>query len=730
MEQCLPGVDVLQSSVAMPADGGGPSPSPRNSRVWDRLGASRKCDLARGGKSLRLDLGGVAAAAVAAVNSSRKSNRGEGTCPRPWESSIPKSKVMRLCGLGFSAAAVREALKKEHGNVERAGVWLLDRSNAAKVRAAEEYVATIAPLSVGCLARIGGLRAATHLNDVVVQLVRFEEDDQRWMVQPLGDGAVMAIRPRFLERDDAEKLIAAAAAERALIKTQEAGTTAAKTAEEAEAAEGADATSDGQAECGAESAAIAARGARKSKIFRKDATLEELQEEVRSRIASESGGDIPEDAAYLLKRLPRAELEDLLDGGGRQTASRDPFATTPRASSWMDSSWSFRRRWRDDTETDRCRRDHELARRDVGPLRRALAWLAEQAGDQTLLALTASDRAVGGGDLDGGGGAWRGPLAETVASAGAEELAEGSGGREEDASGPQQEVARLRASLRAQSDKWHCWEADQQRRLDRLETRESEAATRHDEWRALAEAEALQLRYLSERQSAASGSENSQAEPLLADPLLQLERARLLAMVRETEEVTYHVECRDAEMQEKIREREVNLLEEQAEQLWLEDELSAARRELVAKFQSSLNFHTRSVAGTPGGRGGGETPGSVFQMGRQPSRRGTEDDEGAHSVGSASRSSSPSSDEVWDLDWTQLQTGDNGAGGTRTAGVGAGEGGGKRPGEDRGAPSPNDRRGSEVGLRLNRLRRVPYPRESLAKGVSLPAISTSTSVVP
>lgn len=149
----------------------------------------KHCQMKEKGSSLveglRAKLQGVNPKAVGGVRNSRSASEEE--------------KIVNLCALGFSVAAVRHALIKCRGSTEQAGVWLIDESNQDEILAAEMQAESDGPLEPGCCARVAGLQGAMQLNGHVVELEQWNDDSQRWVVR-LKSGESKSIRPRNLER--------------------------------------------------------------------------------------------------------------------------------------------------------------------------------------------------------------------------------------------------------------------------------------------------------------------------------------------------------------------------------------------------------------------------------------------------------------------------------------------------------------------------------------------------
>merc|ERR1719215_1725809 len=93
-----------------------------------------------------------------------------------------QKKLARLCSLGFSTAVVKHALWRCGGRTEEAGLWLLDPANADERLAAEFQAAQVSPLQPGGTAQICGLRGAAFLNGVIVTLLYFDTQSERWTV--------------------------------------------------------------------------------------------------------------------------------------------------------------------------------------------------------------------------------------------------------------------------------------------------------------------------------------------------------------------------------------------------------------------------------------------------------------------------------------------------------------------------------------------------------------------
>jgi len=127
-------------------------------------------------------------------------------------------KVKSLCALGFSPLAARHALRRCAGSVDAAAIWLLDEGNTDERLAAEVAGAqAVGPFTPGSLARVSGLRGATHLNGVPVVVQGWDQEAQRWLVQ-MPDGSAKSIRERNLDKlDDQAAALAAAEMENALL---------------------------------------------------------------------------------------------------------------------------------------------------------------------------------------------------------------------------------------------------------------------------------------------------------------------------------------------------------------------------------------------------------------------------------------------------------------------------------------------------------------------------------
>lgn len=205
----------------------------------------------------------------------------------------------------------------------------------------------------------------------------------------------------------------------------------------------------------------------------------------------------------------------------------------------------------------------------------------------------------------------------------------------------------LEAKLRAQQEqeeKVAAWEASQAKHTETLEARESELRAREAAWRTEAEAQMEEMKRLEEAQMTSTDEDKEKQ--------LTEERHALERLQEEAKEKHIQLEENQESARKKWEERELQVLEEESEQRRLGQELLDERERLAAQRKSLTLLQA----------------GLMEQLPKGPSRVRLDTDcanetafdesfspvKGEDKAEDDDRSGSDTDEEVWDLDWSQL----------------------------------------------------------------------------
>mmetsp|Transcript_46828 Transcript_46828/g.111411 ORF Transcript_46828/g.111411 Transcript_46828/m.111411 type:complete len:755 (-) Transcript_46828:75-2339(-) len=583
----------------------------------------------------------------------------------PPAAPAAEDEIQQLTALGFSVAASRHALSKCAGNVELAASWLADKANSDEMLAAELEAETVDPLAPGRLARISGLRSAKDLNGVPVVLEAWDNGAQRWAVR-LPNGSHKSIRPKNLDplkgkdEETAATLLFNEVKSRQVDESEE----CAKRLQEEE---------------------LEAQALRK-KVCQMIAPTD--MAEAQEALMALSNDELLEVLARLhmpseAAAVPAASSSSSQPAGGMDTcaAAADP---ADRPAKKVDDAPA--QPPPADSEAEAKAATAEVP--DIPSAEAAEEESKTIAEDE--VAAASGEAAATAADQATSGSATAERAEQSSASAAAEQaIAKATAEAEE-------RLRNMERELRESSERMQEWENERKRQASELEAREAELRERQAHWEAQVEESAKKAREAEQREAtlrqqqeeereqeaarlaeekdaqrakdenadsppeneASAASDDISNRNLQHEQELQEQKAELQRLQEEAAEAVKELEQQKEAARRTAEERELQLLEEEAEQRRIADALRDEEARLRQQKKSVLMLQQsllrRSIS--PKQEGGGcinmemdDSACAVVEASQDNTMLGEQDDHDAEAADASDE------EEVWDLDWSSIK---------------------------------------------------------------------------